>query len=291
MRLATMHWTSSMSISVSPKNCKDLSNAFSGSWWVPKRRYLTEEGERKGMVSSSDDMFPVKPWSKRSKKCFSDRADFLPLPATIATTPFPLPPSPPPLLFFFLIAKSFLSTLLALSQSPNQTLCYLLLSSSLHPPSYLPPIPLCCLLLGFEPRLSIPNFASQLWGKIDFSPKLQDKIRNEKPGFEATSSSSFPVCYLLPFHFTTSPPPPPPPLTLSWRDFCMQWSSASPGWGRSGNGWKTPVQKKVYTPTFTENQGHINQTLQLFIQHSLKYNENDKSKNGKPYKEYAVYEL
>ena len=50
MRLATMHWTSSMSISVSPKNCKDLSNAFSGSWWVPKRRYLTEEGRGKGWL-------------------------------------------------------------------------------------------------------------------------------------------------------------------------------------------------------------------------------------------------
>ena len=35
-----MHWTSSISISVSPKNLKDPSNAFSGSWWVPKRRYL-----------------------------------------------------------------------------------------------------------------------------------------------------------------------------------------------------------------------------------------------------------
>ena len=54
---------------------------------------------------------------------------------------------------------------------------------------------------SLEPRLSVPDFVSQLWRKIfskaarqnflqscetKFSPKLRDKIRNEKPGFEAT---------------------------------------------------------------------------------------------------------
>ena len=38
---------------------------------------------------------------------------------------------------------------------------------------------------SLEPRLSVPDFVSQLWRKIDFSPKLRDKIRNGKPGFEA----------------------------------------------------------------------------------------------------------
>ena len=38
---------------------------------------------------------------------------------------------------------------------------------------------------SFKPRFSVPDFVSQLWRKINFSPKLQDKIRNRKPGFEA----------------------------------------------------------------------------------------------------------
>ena len=38
---------------------------------------------------------------------------------------------------------------------------------------------------SLEPRLSVLDFVSQLWRKTDFSPKLQDKIRNGKPGFEA----------------------------------------------------------------------------------------------------------
>ena len=41
------------------------------------------------------------------------------------------------------------------------------------------------LLISLKPRLSVPDFVSQLWRKIDFSPKLQDKIQNGKPGFEA----------------------------------------------------------------------------------------------------------
>ena len=47
MRLATIHWTSSRSISVSPKAFREPSNACSGSWWVPKRRYLMEQGEER----------------------------------------------------------------------------------------------------------------------------------------------------------------------------------------------------------------------------------------------------
>ena len=35
---------------------------------------------------------------------------------------------------------------------------------------------------NLEPRLSIPDFVSQLW---NFSPKLRDKIWNRKPGFKA----------------------------------------------------------------------------------------------------------
>ena len=35
------------------------------------------------------------------------------------------------------------------------------------------------------PRLSVPDFVSQLWRKIDFSPKLRDKIQNGEPGNEA----------------------------------------------------------------------------------------------------------
>ena len=47
---------------------------------------------------------------------------------------------------------------------------------------------------SLKPRLSIPDFISQLWRKIggtDFSPKLQDKIQNGKPGFEASIKPSF----------------------------------------------------------------------------------------------------
>ena len=44
-----------------------------------------------------------------------------------------------------------------------------------------------CTSLSLEPRLSVLDFVSQLWRKIDFSPKLRDKIRNEKPGFKVTS--------------------------------------------------------------------------------------------------------
>ena len=41
---------------------------------------------------------------------------------------------------------------------------------------------------SLEPRLSVPDFVSQLWRKIgDFSPKLRDKIRNREPGFEAST--------------------------------------------------------------------------------------------------------
>ena len=37
---------------------------------------------------------------------------------------------------------------------------------------------------SLEPRLFVPDFVSQLWRKID-------KIRNRKPGFEATGHSPF----------------------------------------------------------------------------------------------------
>ena len=37
-------------------------------------------------------------------------------------------------------------------------------------------------------RLSVLDFVLQLWR---FSPKLQDKIRNGEPGFEANAESSF----------------------------------------------------------------------------------------------------
>ena len=36
------------------------------------------------------------------------------------------------------------------------------------------------------PRLSVPDFVSQLWRECRFSPKLQEKIRNREPGNEAT---------------------------------------------------------------------------------------------------------
>ena len=46
---------------------------------------------------------------------------------------------------------------------------------------------LWCMSASLEPRLSVPDFVSQLWIKIsDFSPKLWDKIWNGKPGCEAT---------------------------------------------------------------------------------------------------------
>ena len=45
-------------------------------------------------------------------------------------------------------------------------------------------------LSSLEPRLSIPDFVSQL---SDFSLKLRDKIPNGKSGFEA---SSYPGCRL-----------------------------------------------------------------------------------------------
>ena len=38
---------------------------------------------------------------------------------------------------------------------------------------------------SLKPRLSVTDFVLQLWRKSDFSPKLQDKILNGKPGFEA----------------------------------------------------------------------------------------------------------
>ena len=38
---------------------------------------------------------------------------------------------------------------------------------------------------SLEPRLSVLDFVAQLW-RTDFSPKLWDKIRNGKPGFEAS---------------------------------------------------------------------------------------------------------
>ena len=41
---------------------------------------------------------------------------------------------------------------------------------------------------SLEPRLSVPDFVSQLWRKI--APKLRDKIRNGKPGFKAISNQS-----------------------------------------------------------------------------------------------------
>ena len=45
--------------------------------------------------------------------------------------------------------------------------------------------------LSLEPRLSIPDFVLQLWRKIDFSPKLRDKIWNGKPGFKARGGLSW----------------------------------------------------------------------------------------------------
>ena len=45
---------------------------------------------------------------------------------------------------------------------------------------------------SLKPRLSVLDLVSQLWREIrpgftsNFSPKLRDKIRNGKPGFEAT---------------------------------------------------------------------------------------------------------
>ena len=39
---------------------------------------------------------------------------------------------------------------------------------------------------SLEPRLSIPDFVLQLWRKIDFSPKLRNKIWNGEPWFEAS---------------------------------------------------------------------------------------------------------
>ena len=59
---------------------------------------------------------------------------------------------------------------------------------------------LVCWIDSLEPRLSVPDFVSQLWGKIgsktsDFSPKLQDKIQNGKPGFEATELTPSHVCW------------------------------------------------------------------------------------------------
>ena len=52
-------------------------------------------------------------------------------------------------------------------------------------------------MASIEPRLSVLGFVSQLWSKIgilscsfgeklDFSPKLQDKIWNGKPRFDAS---------------------------------------------------------------------------------------------------------
>ena len=71
-----MHWTSSISMSVSPKNLKDPSNAFSGSWWVPKRRYLMggakSREERDGLtLIAATDILEL----KKSKKCFSGPFD------------------------------------------------------------------------------------------------------------------------------------------------------------------------------------------------------------------------
>ena len=40
---------------------------------------------------------------------------------------------------------------------------------------------------SLEPRLSVPDFVSQLWRKFGFSPKLRDKIRNREPVFETRS--------------------------------------------------------------------------------------------------------
>ena len=47
---------------------------------------------------------------------------------------------------------------------------------------YLVTLTLLCMFTSLEPRLSIPDFVSQL------SPMLQDQFRNGKPGFEAICS-------------------------------------------------------------------------------------------------------
>ena len=44
---------------------------------------------------------------------------------------------------------------------------------------------------SLEPRLSVPGFVSRL------SPKLQDKIRNGKPGFEASVSIASPHSFVV----------------------------------------------------------------------------------------------
>ena len=44
--------------------------------------------------------------------------------------------------------------------------------------------------ISLEPTLSVLDFVSQLWRKTDFSPKLRNKIRNGKRGFEAMA-----ICY------------------------------------------------------------------------------------------------
>ena len=51
--------------------------------------------------------------------------------------------------------------------------------------TFTPYIGLGIMIPSLKPRLSVPDFVSQLWRKTDFSPKLRDKVRNREPGFEA----------------------------------------------------------------------------------------------------------
>ena len=44
-------------------------------------------------------------------------------------------------------------------------------------------------IANLEPRLSVPDFVTQLWRKPDFSPKLGDKICNGKSGFDVSDFS------------------------------------------------------------------------------------------------------
>ena len=50
-------------------------------------------------------------------------------------------------------------------------------------------IPAKCFTVSPEPRVSIPDFVSQLWRKSNFSRELQDKIWNGTPECEAISQS------------------------------------------------------------------------------------------------------
>ena len=73
---------------------------------------------------------------------------------------------------------------------------------------------------SLKPRLSIPDFVSQLWRKMLWDKqKLQDKIRNGEPGFEAELLPAFWIKPATWLHFVHEIAVP-----IFWSPQCCWWA-------------------------------------------------------------------